>query len=512
MANAIERMIEAVSPSWAYKRAAYRNALRSYDAATHSRRAGGSWRRMGGSAIDETGFALTTLRERSRDLRRNNPYASKAIRKNTATAIGPGIVPQAKDRAKRIRSAVEDAWRAHAVEGTDIDPEGRTNVYGLMRRIFDAIQESGEVLVRRIVTPRSMGLLVPLQLQILEADHLDHSRTSLQLADDGSFIVQGVEFDSGGRRAAYWIHPEHPGRRGTFTGIRGSERVPAGELIHTGRWERIGQVRYVPWGAPAMLRLKDLDEMEDAQVTRLKIAACFAGFIHDAGAGGPDGPFGALAPNPTAEPGKNPAETLARISPGALVDLPNGKSITFAKPEGIEGYEDTMRVSLRAIAAAYGPTYEALTGDLSGVNFSSARMGEISYREEITAWRQDFLIPQICNGIWKWFVTLGADAGAFSRPPMGVAWTPPRREMLDPVKETRGMVAMARAGFSTLGDLIRANGYDPEEVFQTLAQEADLLDELELDLTTHPRKPGKMQESEGTSSPGEDGGGPKTEA
>ena len=42
------------------------------------------------------------------------------------------------------------------------------------------------------------GLPVPLQLQVLEADHLDGTRT--EELKDGGFVLQGVEFDALGRR------------------------------------------------------------------------------------------------------------------------------------------------------------------------------------------------------------------------------------------------------------------------------------------------------------------------
>jgi capsid protein len=46
---------------------------------------------------------------------------------------------------------------------------------------------------------------------------------------NGGRVVQGVEFDVLGRRAAYWMYPSHPGDSLTTTGslLAGSKRVPA---------------------------------------------------------------------------------------------------------------------------------------------------------------------------------------------------------------------------------------------------------------------------------------------
>ena len=50
----------------------------------------------GGDANTEVGASLISLRNRSRDLLRNNPYATKAIAELVGNTVGTGIVPQAK--------------------------------------------------------------------------------------------------------------------------------------------------------------------------------------------------------------------------------------------------------------------------------------------------------------------------------------------------------------------------------------------------------------------------------
>ncbi len=97
---------------------------------------------------------------------------------------------------------------------------------------------------------------------------------------NGGFIVQGVEFDPLGRRRAYWMFPVHPGevamfRRASLT----SQPVPASSVLHLFDRLRPGQVRGVPWLAPVILKLRDLDEYDDAELVRKKIEACFAAFV-----------------------------------------------------------------------------------------------------------------------------------------------------------------------------------------------------------------------------------------
>ena len=72
---------------------------------------------------------------------------------------------------------------------------------------------------------------MPLQLQILEADHLDETYNTV--APNGNEIRMGIEFDKAGKRAAYWMFREHPGE--VFMTVRNQFdriRIPASEILH----------------------------------------------------------------------------------------------------------------------------------------------------------------------------------------------------------------------------------------------------------------------------------------
>jgi capsid protein len=54
-------------------------------------------------------------------------------------------------------------------------------------------------------------------------------------------------------------------------------RVPAEQVCHVFHPIAEGQLRGVPWVAPAMVRLWLLDQYDDAELDRKKVAAMFAG-------------------------------------------------------------------------------------------------------------------------------------------------------------------------------------------------------------------------------------------
>ena len=85
--------------------------------------------------------------------------------------------------------------------------------------------------------------------------------------------MQGIEFDPLGRRRAYWLHAEHPGdAHGALRGGLNSRPVPASEIAHIYEKQRT-QARGVPWGAPAIRSLRDLDDYEVAELVRKKTGA-----------------------------------------------------------------------------------------------------------------------------------------------------------------------------------------------------------------------------------------------
>ena len=269
---------------------------------------------------------------------------------------------------------------------------------------------------------------------------------------------------------AYHLFRDHPGDLRGLSSLAGqSQRVSASEILHIYRVDRPGQVRGVPWIAPVMLRLRDFDEYEDAQLIRQKIAACFSAFVRD-------------LDSPT-DLSRKQIEMAERLEPGIIEFLSPGQDIVFGNPPGIQGYAEYASQTLHAIAAGFGVTHEALTGDLSQVNFSSARMGWLEFHRNIEQWRWQTLIPQFCDPTWGWFLEASGLTGLMTDG-VDVSWTPPRREMIDPTKETKAMIESVQAGFTTLSEVQRELGFVPSELLEEYKQDIDNVESLGLTLSS----------------------------
>lgn len=424
-----------------------------YEAAKVTRRVA-SWLAPSTGPNAEIEPDLEKLRNRHRDLARNNPFARRAISAIVNNVIGSGIVAQWKNLERQKR------W-TQWFESTLVDADGRTNGYGLQSLVMRTVVESGECLVRRRARKVENGFKIPLQIQILEPDFLDHTKTGT--LENGNVVVQGVEFNSWGQRVAYYLYKFHPGERNILA-LNEVVRIPASEVLHVYRVDRPGQVRGVPWGTGAMLRLKMLDDYQDAQLERQRLSACFMAFRRQLDQ--------ALASD-------QEYNLLTKLEPGAIEDLPPGVDITFVTPPKPEDDKYFVLNILRACASDYGIPYEVLTGDLSEVNFSSARLGWNEFGRTIDVIRWQMLVPMFLNHLAKWYLEAEAVANFDVEDPDEIPiWTPPARVLVDPVREIPAIQKAIRAGLLSLPQAIRQQGYDPYILAEEHANYLKYLDSI----------------------------------
>lgn len=464
----LDRAIGAVAPGWALsrERARYRlsrveKARAEYDGATKGRRAEG-WRRRGTDANAEIGRAQKALRDTARDMVRNNGYAARAIAVLAANTIGAGITFQVK-RGGKVDDRLQAIAKTH-LESTDIDADGRHDLYGLQLLAFRSVVEGGAALVRFRQRRLSDGLTLPFQLQVLEPDFLDdrqHGRTT-----SGSRIY-GIEFNQIGARTAYWLFTDHPGS--SIAATIGSKPTPARDIVHLFRADRPGQQHGVTWFAPVILRSRDFADFEDAELIRQKIAACHVGVVHG---------------ESDSEVGSEPFDIM---EPGGIWHAPDGRDITFNSPPQTSSYDAYTKVSLRAIAVGMNVSAHSLTGDLGDLNFSSGRLGWQDDQRQINSWQWQMFIPQFCAGVGGWLLRVLDQVGE-DVADVTVEWTPPRREMINPPEDVKANRDAIRSGQKSWSQVVRENGDDPDQVANEIAQDNARFDDLKLVLECDPRR------------------------
>lgn len=495
----IETILAPFSPRAArnryLERVAIANLRRSYDGASKGRGTQG-WRTAGTSADAEISAAGSLLRDRMRDLVRNDPLAAQAVQVLVNNIVGPGIRPRAKGKNKKLNKQVDALW---AQFSAGCDWHGHTDFHGLTALAVREMIEGGEVLAIQRFQRRGNGRSVPLKIELREGDHLDDAKVSFTA--NGPRVEQGIEYDAEGRRVAYWMFPDHPGGTSrTFARRMTSERVPAGRVAHLFERQRV-QSRGVPWGVAAMRGLRDFGDWHTAELVRKKTEACLVGIViaDDFEAGG----VGAaqVSTRPT-DPYLRDASgvQVESFEPGMFAYSNGARDVKFSQPGSTANVQEWSRTQMQIIAAGFRVPYALMTGDLSQANFSSNRAGLNEFRRMVDQLQWQCVIPMFCQPIWDWFIQACNVQGLIDVAEMPVEWAPPRFESVNPKQDAEADIAEVRAGFATRSQKIAARGYDPQEVLDEWASDAKAADAVSLVFDSDPRRVAKAGTSQADSS------------
>lgn len=492
--NVLDRLVSWYDPEKGKRRLQARltiDRLRSYEAAARGRLNDG-WITTGKAADAEIAAAGPILRDRMRDLVRNNSIAAQAVQVLVNNIVGYGITPRANTADAALNRRVDELWQAWAKR---CDAHGHTTFEGLVALGVREMIEGGEVFALRRPRRPSDALPVPLQIELREADHLDSAKFDLR--PSAARIEQGIEYDAIGRRVAYWMFPDHPGAQSPVLWRKfESVRIPADRVAHLFERQRV-QARGVPWGVPAMKALRDLDDWQLAELTRKKTEACMVGVVLEADDGGQPGVASLM---------DGDGEMVEKFRPGMFAYLRNGKDVRFNTPAATAGIYEWNSVQMHIVAAGFRVPYALLSGDLKQANFASSRVGLNEFRRMVELVQWQTVIPMLCEPIWRWFISAAQTAGLLPETAdIPAEWQPPRFESVNPLQDAQADALEVRHGFSTLAQQIARRGYDPEAVLQEAARMAARLDELGLVFDSDPRRVTKTGQAQ-QGAPDEDQG------
>lgn len=477
----------------AYGRSIPRSALYAdYEGASAGRRLA-AWGTSGSGVNSSIIGSLGSLRSRSRELIRNNPLVSGGTDGYVANLIGSGISPRWLLADKVLKADIQQLWADFMLES---DFDGLLSGYGQQSLTSRGLIDAGESLTRFIYYEPSEDLAVPLKLQTMEADHLDHSFNGTALT--GNEIRMGIEVTKKQQKIAYHLFRQHPGEIYSMSNDTTREVVPAHEIIHTFRPIRAGQLRGRPWLASIIVKLHELDQYEDAELVRKKTAAMFGGFITEE-AGQPD-PSAYLG---TRQEADTTGREIIALEPGTFPVLPKGLSVTFSQPTDVGITTGVwLKQQIREIAVGMGVTYEQLTGDLSGVNYSSIRAGLLEFRRRCQQVQFEIIIFQYCQRIAREFLIVAVLSNRIKIPDffknmrkyLRIKWRPDGWDWVDPLKDQQAEQLSVRSGFKSRSQVIagQPGGRDIEDVDAEIKEDNDRADKNEFVFDSDPRKVTKV--------------------
>jgi len=421
-----------------------------------------------------------TIRERAAYYANNSAHGRAAVSALVSNIVGPGIVPSPQHPDPAIRQQLADRW-ARWTDAADFD--GGTDFYGLQALAVRQMVETGESFAHLLMVPDD-GPEIPFQIRLL---HPSQIPTEWPMALVNGLVRGGIEFDRYGRRVSYLVLPFRPDdplmafATVGFTPIR----LPADDVCHLFDPIEPGHIRGLSWFAPVLLALRELDEMANAALVGAKLRNLVCAALVD-----PEG-------NGAGLPG-NVCDGALELSlePGTILPFAPGRSIEFFDPKESQNYGPFTREHLRAIAAGLGIPYELLTGDLSGVNYSSIRAGLVEFRKRLEHWQFNLVVFKLCRPAWDRFIKLAVlsgaiDARAYVRDRAAyhaVEWLPPRQTWVDPLKDAQAEVLAIDAGLMSRTSAIVARGLDPNRVRAEIANERKADAAANLDFTA-PKQP-----------------------
>lgn len=455
---------------------------RSYAAAQINRLTEG-WTTTSLSANADISASLDSLRARSRQLFRDDPYARKfgqMVTTNVVGAQGFGLQARVYDPGGKpdtgANEAIEAAWVRWSTRtgGQSMcDASGRQSLRDMLRTGILTAARDGEGLIR-FVRGNDAGNPFKLALQMLDVDRID-TQLNRPAEQGRGQIRMGIEVNAYGRPLYVWLRNRHPGEMYAAPGeLQGGThvRVAASDLVHYFIADRPEQFRGVPWMHAAMLRINNLGGYEEAAIVASRVGASKMGFFS-----GPDGAdAGTLADSEDAATG----ELYAEAEAGAFGTLPAGTTFTPFNPDyPSQMFEQFVKANLRGIASGLGVAYHALANDLEGVNFSSIRSGTLEERDQWTM-LQEWFIEALLEPIYAEWLGMALAFGQItlangSALPLGKKdkfsghlWQGRRWEWVDPLRDIQADVAA-----------IDAELQSPQRVAAKLGRDyEDLLDEL----------------------------------
>ncbi|WP_447983791.1 phage portal protein [Nitrospira sp. Nam74] len=504
----VDRGIEVLSPMWGLQRQRARTTLQllsAYRGATKDR-LHSAWSPYGGSADADLLPELADLRERSRELNRNDAFAAAITDTVVANVIGTGLRPQAHidrtvvtiadDLALQFEQQCERAWQRWIPHA---DAQNRLDFYDIQSLVYRQILENGEVIILPLMVVDDPSRPYSLALEIIEADRL---ATPSDLVSDRS-VREGVKLGSRGEPIGYYIRKAHPGdvdgalitndTQEAFNYYPAFNTVSGRpNIYHLYRQKRPGQTRGEPFFAPVLAQFKDLGDYLEAEIVSARVGACFSAFITK------NDPYAAAAGATDSQ--NTRGQRISSLEPGIIDYLAPGEKVEFASPNRPGGtFEPFTMVVLRSIGAALGLPLELVTKDFSKTNYSSARAAMLEARRFFKN-AQQWLGTTLCQPVWEMVIYeawLREDIPALNifsdleADYLAARWIAPGWGWVDPVKEVDSSINSIKSGLSTLAEECAAQGRDWEEVAEQRAREQTKYKHLGLDEPTKAEaKPG----------------------
>lgn len=485
-----------------YERKKVSQAIRSAFAGAEIGRTVSGWSASGASADGSLQMSFEVLRNRGRDLAKNNPNVRSWMGENISWVLGPeGIQLQSivgegsknEESFDELNDALEFSFEEWFGRADSVDVAGRENGRDMQRKILAALDSTGETPLIRFVYKKCGRSRIPLSIQILEIDRLDFNY-NVPASGSRNEIRNSIEIDEYGRAVAFWILKNHPG------GLRGTTkeriRVPKEDLIFEFIAERPEQSRGFTRLNAVMLPLRHVADYLNAALVRKKIEAAVTFFIkrimpEESGGFDPKSNVGEMkdvTPPDGVDEATDNRPSEIEMSAGAIIQLDDHEEMQSSplasNPSADGPFVDT---TMTQVAAGLLSSVPAVTKDFSKYNYSSLNASRISEKEAykiVQKWFGDHIMQPIYEKFvfYAWLSDLvdmpdyRKNPGKYDRP----RWMARGFPHSDPLKEVLAEKEELSGRLITYSEALARRGKDFKKTVKALRREQEILKKYDI--------------------------------
>jgi lambda family phage portal protein len=463
--------------------------IRNYQAALQNRLTN-DWL-TGPQAVDDIlRWQLPKLRERSRDLWRNNDYArafGHKLRVNVVGSQGIQLQNKAKNPDDKLdtlaNKKIEEAFKYWS-DPKNCTVTGRLSRHDLDQMIIENVARDGEAFIQKV---RGFDNDFGFALQMIDPDLVDQKFNRAEAGKNR--VIMGVEVNDFGRPIQYWM--KAGGHR---------TAVPASQMIHLYDQDRPDQHRGVPWVHTAILRLRSLGAYEEAAIIAARVGASGMGFVIKPG--NEDAKFTGETDGEDQDSGAY----LDDVAPGAFLELPVGADFKTYDPSYPQtNHADFMKAVLKGASAGLNMSYNSLSGDLEGVNYSSIRQGVLEDRDNyktLTRW----MASHVHADYFKEWLLMATTTGQVKLPVSKVnelarpTWQGRGFDWIDPLKDITSKQKELEVFATSPQRIASERGMDLEDILDEHVRYYEMLNERKLKLgpTDEKTQPDPKYKDDGT--------------
>lgn len=425
----------------------------------------GDWHLVGGGKGLSTETERMEIRDKVRQLVRENPHACQILRMLEAYVTGPGLTlahqPASEDHSETDRELAATADRLWSDFWT-------VNLrHYSYREHARRSWRDGECFVRKFagtgVDPEFLSTGSEIDGDPASGWGIDHPAwpPAVRFVDPEAIGPTAADPDSQG----IITDPRDVERPLEYLRIRPGdgellERIPAPEILQTRIGVDSNEKRGLSLFAPILEGLNCFEKWMETELLARKLQSSIV--LWRKVQGSPQ--MAESLANQSAQPSGPWGDVRReRVMPGTILTTNHGTDIQFLQPNTNFGDAASLgRMVLLSIAAGAGLPEFMLTSDASNANFASTMVAEGPAVKFFQS-QQQFFSGEFTR-LWRWIMADAIDAGLlpedfFDR--MEVRWSFPSLINRDRPKERLADVRLVESGILSRAEVARRDGVDP---------------------------------------------------